>query len=103
MFQRNELSAIRQQENVILLLHAFALNNDAVEDAGKIIKGDSTEVALMEVAIEQNIQPDIWSRLAEIPFDADRKMMTTFHAHENKFISFTDIFIQCIEASLNII
>ncbi|MBC7509358.1 MAG: cation-translocating P-type ATPase, partial [Ferruginibacter sp.] len=35
---------------------------------------------------------------AEIAFDADRKMMTTFHAHENKFISFTkgapDILLQ---------
>ena len=107
LYERNALSAIRQQENVMLLLHAFALNNDAVEDAGKIIKGDSTEVALMEVAREQNIPPHIWPRLAEIPFDADRKMMTTFHAHENKFISFTkgapDILLQrCVDIEVPI-
>jgi len=108
LYERNALSAIRQQENVMLLLHAFALNNDAVEDAGKIIKGDSTEVALMEVAREQNIPPHIWPRLAEIPFDADRKMMTTFHAHENKFISFTkgapDILLQrCVDIEVPIL
>jgi len=108
LYERNALSAIRQQENVMLLLPAFALNNDAVEDAGKIIKGDSTEVALMEVAREQNIPPHIWPRLAEIPFDADRKMMTTFHAHENKFISFTkgapDILLQrCVDIEVPIL
>ena len=89
LYERNALSSIRQQENVVLLLHAFALNNDAVEDADKIIKGDSTEIALMEVAREQQIKPGMMPRLAEIAFDSDRKMMTTFHAHENKIISFT--------------
>jgi len=38
----------------MLLLYAFALNNDAVEDSEQMIKGDSTEIALMEVAKEQN-------------------------------------------------
>jgi P-type Ca2+ transporter type 2C len=101
LYERNSISSIKQQETVTLLLLAFALNNDAVEDADNNIKGDSTEVALMEVAKEHNIKPTEWPRLKEIAFDAERKMMTTFHAHENKFISFTkgapDILIQeCI-------
>jgi Ca2+-transporting ATPase len=45
LYERNVLSTIKQQEEVMLLLHAFALNNDAVEGADKVIKGDSTEVA----------------------------------------------------------
>ena len=98
LYERNAISSIKQQEEVMLLLQAFALNNDAVEDADKNIKGDSTEVALMEVAKEQNIQPATWPRLTEIAFDSDRKLMTTFHAHQNKFISFTkgapDILLQ---------
>ncbi|MCK9403424.1 MAG: cation-translocating P-type ATPase [Chitinophagaceae bacterium] len=89
LYERNELVPIKHQQEVMLLLQAFALNNDAVEDADKNIKGDSTEVALMEVAREQNIQPDTWPRLAEIAFDSERKMMTTFHAYEDKIISFT--------------
>ncbi len=98
LLQRKELSDVKQEENLTLMLHAFALNNDTVEDADKALKGDSTEVALMEVARENRILPNIWPRLAEIPFDADRKMMTTFHAKENKFVSFTkgapDILLQ---------
>jgi P-type Ca2+ transporter type 2C len=89
LYERNDLSTIKEQDEVKLLLHAFALNNDAAEGTDKIIKGDSTEIALMEVAREQNIQPDAWPRLAEIAFDADRKLMTTFHSHDNKIISFT--------------
>jgi Ca2+-transporting ATPase len=105
LYERNVLSTIKQQEEVMLLLHAFALNNDAVEGADKVIKGDSTEVALMELSREQNIQPDSWPRLAEIAFDADRKLMTTFHSHDNKIISFTkgapDILLQrCVNIDL---
>src|SRR5665647_3176389 len=44
-FEINDLPAIKQQEHVSLLLHAFALNNDAIKDADNNIKGDSTEVA----------------------------------------------------------
>ncbi len=102
LYERNALFSIKQLDNVQLLLHAFALNNDAVEGADKIIKGDSTEIALMETAREQNIQPDVWPRLSEIAFDADRKLMTTFHRYDNKIISFTkgapDILLQrCID------
>jgi len=98
LYERKTLASIKEQENVMLLLYAFAMNNDAVEDADKNIKGDSTEIALMEVAREHQIKPDTLPRLAEIAFDSDRKLMTTFHAYENKFISFTkgapDILLQ---------
>jgi Ca2+-transporting ATPase len=88
-YKRNELSSIRQNEEFILLLHAFALNNDAAPDKENIIKGDSTEVALLEVALEQNIKPDVWPRLAEIAFDSERKLMTTFHKYGNRIVSLT--------------
>jgi P-type Ca2+ transporter type 2C len=98
LYERKELPSIKHQEQAMLLLHALALNSDAVEDASNIIKGDSTEVALMEVARELNINPNAWKRVAEIAFDADRKLMTTFHFHNNKIISFTkgapDIILQ---------
>lgn len=98
LYERSVLPIIKQQEQVNLLLHAFALNNDAVAGDDKIIKGDSTEIALLEVAREQNIQSDTWPRLAEIAFDSDRKLMTTFHSHDKKIISFTkgapDILLQ---------
>ncbi len=98
LYDRTTLSTIKDQEVTVLLLHAFALNNDAAVDDDKHLKGDSTEIALLEVAIEHNIKQDSWKRLAEIAFDSERKLMTTFHSYQNKIISFTkgapDILLQ---------
>lgn len=97
LIKREDISLIKQKKDVSLLLHAFALNNDVIID-GEVLKGDSTEIALMEVAREQNILTGSWPRVSEITFDAERKLMTTFHRYENKIISFTkgapDILIQ---------
>ncbi len=97
LHERKDLSSISQEENVSLLLRAFALNNDATVD-GETLKGDPTEIALLELANELNVNADSWERLAEIPFEAERKLMTTFHAYEEKVISFTkgapDILLQ---------
>src|SRR5688572_18491729 len=84
-----ELATLKEDENGNLLLHAFALNNDAKEGEDKKITGDSTEVAFLEIAREQKIDTKAWPRIAEIPFDSDRKLMTTFHEHDDKIISFT--------------
>lgn len=72
-----------------LLLHAFAMNNDAVEDENNNFKGDSTETALMEVAREHNISPQVLPRITEIAFDSNRKLMTTFHKYNARVIAFT--------------
>jgi len=105
LYRRNALADIRNEEEVGLLLLAFALNNDAAAGNDKVIKGDSTEIALMEVAWELQIGTESWPRQAEIAFDAERKLMTTFHRHDNKVISFTkgapDILLQrCVNIDL---
>ena len=89
LYDRTELKSISQTDKINLLLHAFVLNNDAAEGVDKIVKGDSTEVALMEMAKEHGLSPNTWPRVDEIPFDSQRKMMTTFHQHDGKIISFT--------------
>jgi len=106
LYERNKIAAIRNEGQANLLLHSFALNNDAVEDVDKSLKGDSTEIALMEVAKEMNILPNAWKRVAEIPFDSDRKLMTTYHEFENKIISFTKgapdvILLRCENIDVN--
>ena len=97
LYNRNELSSIKNQEEVSLLLHAFALNNDSTTD-GESLKGDPTEIALMETSSEQNILPASLPRIGEYAFDAERKLMTTFHPYKNKIIAFTkgapDILLQ---------
>ncbi|MFZ1785986.1 MAG: cation-translocating P-type ATPase [Ferruginibacter sp.] len=105
LYDRSQLATIKQNEPFSLLMQAFALNNDAAEDADRNIKGDSTEIALLEMARELDIHRDEWPRLAEIAFEAERKLMTTFHQHDNKVISFTkgapDILLQqCVDINM---
>jgi Ca2+-transporting ATPase len=82
------------RNHVELLLNALALCNDARLDASGGLIGDPTETALFELAREKGhlreSLDETYPRLAEIPFDSDRKLMTTFHPWENgRIISFT--------------
>lgn len=101
LIARKDIAATKDQKELAMLLQAFALNNDVKTDHEKLL-GDSTEIALMEIAFEHKIDIAAWPRQKEIPFDATRKLMTTFHVHDNKIISFTkgapDILLQkCVE------
>lgn len=89
LYKREELGQLSENGQGRMLLSAFALNNDVTADAARNLKGDSTEVALAEVALAQHIETGNWPRVSEIAFDADRKLMTTFHRHNGKIISFT--------------
>ncbi len=76
-----------------LLMTALALSNDAeAANDGQTI-GDPTETALFHVARQHGFDKKVLEtshrRVAELPFDSDRKCMTTFHAWENGVISFT--------------
>lgn len=88
LYSREELPATGNDKTIHLLLQAFALNNNAVAD-GNIIKGDSTEAALLELVNEKKIVTDKWPRIGEIAFDSKRKLMTTFHQYNDMVISFT--------------
>jgi Ca2+-transporting ATPase len=65
------------------LLKAAALNNDAGTDRDGQVTGDPTEVALYHAALAAGQHKDELlvdlPRIAEIPFDAERARMTTFH------------------------
>ena len=75
------------------LLAALALCNDAERGAHDVVVGDPTEVALWRVAAEagfdkQNLERTA-PRIMELPFDSDRKRMTTFHRQGTGFIAYT--------------
>ncbi|RZK34867.1 MAG: ATPase, partial [Hymenobacter sp.] len=78
-----------KSEDLVQLLNAFALNNDTIKNEEGEIKGDSTEIALMKVAADNNIHRDAMERTAEIPFDSTRKLMTTFHPYKNRVVAIT--------------
>jgi Ca2+-transporting ATPase len=65
------------------LLTAMALNTDASHDSQNHWLGDSTEVALARYAADKEYaRPALeaqFPRLAELPFDSERKCMTTLH------------------------
>ncbi len=50
--------------------------------------GDPTEIALLKFA-GKNIENDTFKRIREIPFDSDRKLMTTVNNIHDIFYSFT--------------
>ncbi|CDM68353.1 calcium-translocating P-type ATPase [Clostridium bornimense] len=75
-----------------LLLEGNILCNDATfTDDTKT--GDPTEIALLEIGYKYNIIKDELSilhpRVEEIPFDSDRKLMTTVNKYNDVYYSFT--------------
>lgn len=81
-------------ENAIeknLILKAL-LCNDALERDGKEI-GDPTEIALVKLGKRYNLDELIvrnhYPRLAEIPFDSDRKLMSTVHQFNQRYTLIT--------------
>tara|TARA_R110002111_G_scaffold144910_2_gene211255 strand:- start:102156 stop:104840 length:2685 start_codon:yes stop_codon:yes gene_type:complete len=85
---------LAEGNHLAVLLKALALCNDVRLDPSGDVIGDPTETALFELAREKGYLrerlDETFPRQAEIPFDADRKLMTTFHPWENgQVISFT--------------
>jgi Ca2+-transporting ATPase len=75
------------------LLRAAALCSDASKKPSGGWQGDPTETALTQVAFEagfDKLQLDAQlPRVAELPFDAQRKRMTTVHRADPGFIAYT--------------
>jgi Ca2+-transporting ATPase len=95
-----------QDESVRLLFTALALNNDAaLADNGKEI-GDPTEIALLQAAQsaghDRTALEAATPRIAELPFDSERKRMTTFHRIDGASIAYTkgapEKILECCQA-----
>ena len=75
-----------------LLVDCMVLCNDATYSE-KNQTGDSTEIALLESSFKLNILKEKlekeFKRIDEIPFDSDRKLMTTVNLIDNKARVFT--------------
>ncbi|WBW98726.1 cation-translocating P-type ATPase [Oceanirhabdus sp. W0125-5] len=75
-----------------LLLENIVLNNDATFDKDNST-GDPTEIALLEAGFRYNIFKDeiekTHKRVDEIPFDSDRKLMTTVNEYNGEYYVMT--------------
>ena len=74
---------------------AIALNHDVKKSEDGELIGDPTEIALTEYFVDTYSREEIkklrrqLERVEEIPFDSDRKMMTTAHQMDGKFLVVT--------------
>lgn len=75
-----------------LLLENLVACNDATFSPENST-GDPTEIALLEAGVKFNIVKDEFltnhQRVNELPFDSDRKLMSTVNKYDNKFKVFT--------------
>ncbi len=93
--EEQKLHSLHAQNSALqTFFTALALSNDATVDKDGKVLGDPTEIALYTVAETTGFKKDElikeFTRIAEIPFDSERKCMTTFHKDiQGGLISFT--------------
>ena len=74
------------------LVYASMLCNDTKISEDHKLTGDPTETALVDMAFKLDFDPSVYGifpRVAEIPFDSDRKLMTTVHEENGKYVVYT--------------
>lgn len=96
-------------EELTKLVYANMLCNDTKISQEGILTGDPTETALVDMAFKLNFDPSIYDRIPrceEIPFDSDRKLMTTVNQVNGKYIVYTkggidELLRRCIAYEIN--
>lgn len=91
VYYNNKICSYNDLDKKNILLSIMALNNDTEKSNNNYI-GDPTEIALYEACEEcLNINKliDNNKRIDELPFDSNRKMMSTINKNENNFILYT--------------
>lgn len=88
------------------MITAMVLNHDVKTNPDHTLSGDSTEIALVEFALNSIGKSKLtelerqFPRVAELPFDSDRKCMTTIHQFEKRFIIFSKGAVEYISDKL---
>ncbi len=82
------VECVPDPDDVVLLLRIAASCNDARYTADGTLLGDPTETALVEAA--KHLSPGHLKprRVGEVPFDSERKRMTTVHEIEGRRIAY---------------
>ena len=74
------------------LVLANMLCNDTKISSDGTLTGDPTETALVDMGFALDFEPSIYDempRMGEVPFDSDRKLMTTINEVNGKYIVYT--------------
>ena len=93
---KNKMTVQRIYGDQKKLVEYMTMCTDSIiqdENNTKIVKGDPSENALVEYSLTNNISKDIlymkMPRVHEIPFDSDRKLMTTIHKLDSGYLIIT--------------
>src|SRR6476646_3278337 len=99
-------SSIDLDNELSFLECGMALNQNVMRTNNGSWLGDPTEIALTEY-VQQKISDsrlseilDRYHRVAELPFDSDRKTMTTIHKYDDKYIVIAKGAVESITAIL---
>lgn len=79
-------------QEIKLLVYNGMLCNDTKISEENVLTGDPTETALVDIALKLGFSKEIYDdmpRIDEIPFDSERKLMTTVNKVNDKYIVFT--------------
>ena len=79
-------------EDIKKLVYVNMFCNDTKISKDGTLTGDPTETALVDMAFRLDFDPSIYDqmpRVEEIPFDSDRKLMTTVNKVNEKYVVFT--------------
>ena len=79
-------------EELKKLVYISMLCNDTKVASDNTLTGDPTETALVDMGFELDFQPALYEeypRVEEIPFDSDRKLMTTVHKVGETYFIYT--------------
>lgn len=97
------------KDNLEKLVYISMLCNDTKVGPDNKLSGDPTETALVDMGFELDFSPEIFEelpRVEEIPFDSERKLMTTIHKIEDKYVVYTkggvdELLKRCINYNIN--
>ena len=95
IFYNNKMYDVENAEKcdeLTKLIYSSMLCNDTKVSPDNKLTGDPTETALIDLGFNLDFQPYIFEqmpRVKEIPFDSDRKLMTTVHKVQEKYIVYT--------------
>ena len=102
-----DIKNINQTEDFKKLVYNCMLCNDSRVLENGEIGGDPTETALVDMAFKQKYTQEIFKenpRVEEVPFDSERKLMTTVNKNNGKYIVYTkggvDELLKCCNSFL---
>ncbi len=91
--QTEDIDQIKEiNSDIEKLVYSNMLCNDTKISKDGSLTGDPTETALVDMAFKLDFDPSIYDRmprLNEIPFDSERKLMTTVNEINGKYVIYT--------------